>query len=166
MHEAGKGRVGPEETGEPAGCHGVRAGSLAGCDERARGCGRAGRAGGHGGAIVDISSVLGVVSTEAPRAAYSASKAGLLAMTRDLAMQWTLRRGIRVNALVPGLIVSNMTAGIRDNEEASASALSSIPMRRLGEADELVGALLLLASEAGSYITGSSLIIDGGWTAR
>jgi NAD(P)-dependent dehydrogenase (short-subunit alcohol dehydrogenase family) len=166
VNNAGIAQVVPAHKEDPADFNRVLSVNLSGSYQMAQAFGRACIAAGHGGSIINISSVLGIVSTDAPQAAYSASKAGLLAMTRDLAMQWTLRRGIRVNALVPGLIVSNMTAGIRANEKASASALASIPMRRLGDPDELVGALLLLASEAGSYITGTSLIVDGGWTAK
>ncbi|GES11526.1 SDR family NAD(P)-dependent oxidoreductase [Acrocarpospora macrocephala] len=166
VNNAGVARVAPAHKDDPAEFARVLQVNLTGAYQMAQAFGRACIAAGHGGSIVNVSSVLGLVSADAPQAAYSASKAGLLGMTRDLALQWTLRRGIRVNALVPGLIVTGMTAAIRANEQASASALASIPMRRLGDADELVGALLLLASDAGSYMTGSALIVDGGWTAQ
>lgn len=166
VNNAGVAHVAPSHRDDPTSFDHVLAVNLAGAYRMAQAFGRACIDAGHGGSIINISSVLGMVSTNAPQPAYSASKAGLLAMTRDLALQWTKRRGIRVNALVPGLIHSNMTAGITSNEAAEASALASIPMGRLGESDELVGALLLLASEAGSYITGSGLVVDGGWTAQ
>lgn len=166
VNNAGIAHVAPSHRDDPATFDNVLAVNLAGAYRMAQAFGRACIEAGHGGSIINISSVLGMVSTDAPQPAYSASKAGLLAITRDLAMQWTRRRGIRVNALVPGLIHSDMTAGITSSEEASESALSSIPMRRLGEADELVGGLLLLASDAGSYMTGSALVVDGGWTAQ
>ncbi|WP_433496616.1 SDR family NAD(P)-dependent oxidoreductase [Sphaerimonospora sp. CA-214678] len=166
VNNAGMARVVPSHKDDPAEFTRVLQVNLTGAYQMAQAFGRACIAAGHGGSIVNVSSVLGMVSTDAPQTAYSASKAGLLGMTRDLAMQWTLRRGIRVNALVPGLIVSDMTAAIQANEQASASALASIPMKRLGDPDELVGALLLLASDAGSYMTGSALIVDGGWTAQ
>ncbi|MGI5159166.1 SDR family NAD(P)-dependent oxidoreductase [Microbispora sp. CA-102843] len=166
VNNAGVARVVPSHKDDPAEFTRVLHVNLTGAYQMAQAFGRACIAAGHGGSIVNVSSVLGMVSTDAPQTAYSASKAGLLGMTRDLAMQWTLRRGIRVNALVPGLIVSDMTAAIQANEQVSASARASIPMRRLGDADELVGALLLLASDAGSYMTGSALIVDGGWTAQ
>ncbi|WP_405151062.1 SDR family oxidoreductase [Sphaerisporangium sp. NBC_01403] len=166
VNNAGISRVVPTHKDDPAEFARVLQVNLTGAYQMAQAFGRACIDAKHGGSIINVSSVLGLVSTDAPQPAYSASKAGLLGITRDLAMQWTLRRGIRVNALVPGLIVSDMTAAIRENEAAAAAAHASIPMRRLGEADELVGALLLLASDAGSYITGSSLIVDGGWTAQ
>lgn len=166
VNNAGVGHVAPSHKEDPADFNRVLAVNLSGAYQMAQAFGRACIAAGHGGAIVNISSVLGMVATDAPQAAYVASKAGLLALTRELAMQWTLRRGIRVNALVPGLIHSDMTAAIEANEAALADATSSIPMRRLGTADELVGALLLLASDAGSYMTGSAVVVDGGWTAH
>ena len=166
VNNAGIAHVAPSHRDDPASFDHVLEVNLAGAYRMAQAFGRACIEAGHGGSIVNISSVLGMVSTDAPQPAYSASKAGLLAMTRDLAMQWTRRRGIRVNALVPGLIHSDMTAGITANEAAEASALASIPMGRLGDSDELVGALLLLVSDAGSYITGSGLVVDGGWTAH
>jgi NAD(P)-dependent dehydrogenase (short-subunit alcohol dehydrogenase family) len=166
VNNAGIAHVAPSHRDDPANFDQVLSVNLAGAYRMAQAFARACIDAGHGGSIVNISSVLGLVSTSAPQPAYSASKAGLMAMTRDLALQWTERRGIRVNALVPGLIHSDMTAAISSNEAASESALASIPMRRLGDADELVGALLLLASDAGSYMTGSSLVVDGGWTAQ
>jgi NAD(P)-dependent dehydrogenase (short-subunit alcohol dehydrogenase family) len=166
VNNAGIARVAPAHKDDPAEFARVLQVNLTGSYQMAQAFGRACIAAGHGGSVVNISSVLGMVSTDAPQAAYSASKAGLLGITRDLSMQWTHRRGIRVNALVAGLIESDMTAAIQTDEAAQAAALASIPMRRLGNADELIGALLLLASDAGSYITGSFLTVDGGWTAQ
>lgn len=166
VNNAGTGHVAPSHKEDPADFARVLQVNLVGAYQMAQAFGRACIAAGHGGSIVNVSSVLGLVATSAPQAAYVASKAGLMGITRDLAMQWTHRRGIRVNALVPGLIHSDMTAGITANEAAAEQALAEIPMKRLGDADELVGALLLLASDAGSYITGSSLVVDGGWTAH
>jgi NAD(P)-dependent dehydrogenase (short-subunit alcohol dehydrogenase family) len=166
INNAGIGNVVPSHKEDPADFNRVLGINLTGSYQMAQSFGRACIAGGHGGSIVNISSVLGMVATDAPQAAYVASKAGLLALTRELAMQWTLRRGIRVNALVPGLISTDMTAAIEANEQALEQATASIPMKRLGSADELIGALLLLASDAGSYMTGSAVIVDGGWTAH
>lgn len=166
VNNAGTGHVAPSHKENPADFTRVLQVNLVGAYQMSQAFGRACIAAGHGGSIVNVSSVLGLVATSAPQAAYVASKAGLMGITRDLAMQWTHRRGIRVNALVPGLIHSDMTAGITANEAAAEQALAEIPMKRLGDADELVGALLLLASDAGSYITGSSLVVDGGWTAH
>jgi NAD(P)-dependent dehydrogenase (short-subunit alcohol dehydrogenase family) len=166
INNAGVGHVAPAHKEDPADFNHVLAVNLTGAFQMAQAFGRACIAGAHGGAIVNISSVVGMVANEAPQAAYAASKAGLLALTRELAMQWTLRRGIRVNALVPGLVHSDMTSAIEANEQAYANATAAIPMRRLGDADELVGALLLLASDAGSYMTGSAVIVDGGWTVH
>jgi NAD(P)-dependent dehydrogenase (short-subunit alcohol dehydrogenase family) len=166
INNAGIGNVVPSHKEDPADFNRVLGINLTGSYQMAQSFGRACIAGGHGGSIVNISSVLGMVATDAPQAAYVASKAGLLALTRELAMQWTLRRGIRVNALVPGLISTDMTAAIEANEQALEQATASIPMKRLGSAGELIGALLLLASDAGSYMTGSAVIVDGGWTAH
>lgn len=119
---------------------------------------------GRPGSIVNVSSVLGISGSHLPAAGYSASKAGLIGMTRDLAMQWSGRYGIRVNALAPGFFATDMTARIRDSEKMLGGVETRTPMGRLGIAHELVGAMLLLASDAGSYITGITLAVDGGWT--
>jgi NAD(P)-dependent dehydrogenase (short-subunit alcohol dehydrogenase family) len=119
---------------------------------------------GHGGSIVNISSVLGLSGSDIPQVAYSASKAGMLGLTRDLAMQWSARRGIRVNALAPSFFESELTGPLLSNEVGSQKVTSRTPMGRVGEVRELAGALLLLASDAGSYITGITLPVDGGWT--
>lgn len=120
--------------------------------------------GGHGGSIVNVSSVVGMTATAAPQAAYGAAKAALFGLTRELAMQWSGRRGIRVNALTPGLFLEGMSADIQKNEEAYAHARAMTVFGRLGKAWELAGPLLLLVSDAGSYMTGASLVVDGGWT--
>jgi NAD(P)-dependent dehydrogenase (short-subunit alcohol dehydrogenase family) len=119
---------------------------------------------GHGGSIINISSVVGMGATAAPQAAYGSAKAAVFGLTRELAFQWTPRYGIRVNALTPGLMLAGLSAGVQQDENAHKYAISQIPMGRLGDADELAGPLLLLASDAGSYMTGGSLIVDGGWT--
>jgi NAD(P)-dependent dehydrogenase (short-subunit alcohol dehydrogenase family) len=134
--------------------------NLLGAYQMAAAAGRAMIAG-AGGSIVNVSSALALATTDVPQAAYSASKAGLLGMTRDLARQWA-RHGIRVNALAPGFFASEMTAPLLEHERGAASVHAATPVGRVGRLDELDGPLLLLASEAGSYITGSTLTVDGG----
>jgi NAD(P)-dependent dehydrogenase (short-subunit alcohol dehydrogenase family) len=117
---------------------------------------------GHGGSIINIASVLGLAAT-AQVPAYCASKGGLVNLTRALAVEWA-REGIRVNALAPGYIETDIN---RDFLASSAGETlrKRVPLRRFGRPDDLDGALLLLASEAGRYITGSVIVVDGGQTA-
>jgi len=118
------------------------------------------------GSIINIASVHGLVGS-APnnQAGYSASKAGLVNLTRELALQW-VRHGIRVNALAPGYFATELTGEMIADESGAAWITRNTPMRRPGELPELDGAMLLLASDAGSYITGQTLPVDGGWTIR
>jgi NAD(P)-dependent dehydrogenase (short-subunit alcohol dehydrogenase family) len=106
--------------------------------------------------------VLGLTTAGLPQAAYSASKAGLIGLTRDLAAQWTGRKQIRVNALAPGFFESEMT------EQYPPGYLESqqhrIPMGRTGDPVELAAAVVFLASDASSYVTGQTLAVDGGIT--
>jgi NAD(P)-dependent dehydrogenase (short-subunit alcohol dehydrogenase family) len=113
-----------------------------------------------GSSIVNLSSVLALTTEGVPLAAYSASKAAVIGLTRDLAQQWTGRKGIRVNALAPGFFPSEMTDGYLP--EQVERTIGRIPMKRFGEADELTAALLFLASDAGSYVSGTVLVVDGG----
>lgn len=124
------------------------------------------RDGGNGGAIVNLSSILGEVATPHFRvAAYSASKAGLSHLTRALAAQWA-PYGIRVNALAPGYFPSEMNAGVvAEGTESRRRIEERTLLGRLGRDGELDAPLLLLATDAGSYITGQVLAVDGGWTA-
>jgi NAD(P)-dependent dehydrogenase (short-subunit alcohol dehydrogenase family) len=115
-----------------------------------------------GGSIVNVSSVLGLVSGGLPQAAYSASKAGLLGLTRDLAQQWTGRKGIRVNALAPGYFASEMTD--QYPEGYLDSHIARLPMGRVGDPEELAAAVVFLASAAGGYTTGATFVVDGGVT--
>jgi NAD(P)-dependent dehydrogenase (short-subunit alcohol dehydrogenase family) len=113
-----------------------------------------------GSSIVNISSMLGLITAGLPQAAYAASKAGLFGLTRDLAAQWTARKGIRVNAIAPGFFPSEMTdqyaPGYLDAQ------VGHLPARRLGEPEELAAAVVFLAAPASSYITGATLVVDGG----
>jgi NAD(P)-dependent dehydrogenase (short-subunit alcohol dehydrogenase family) len=113
------------------------------------------------GAIVNVSSMIALTTAGTPQAAYAASKAGLLGLTRDLAHEWTGRRGIRVNAVAPGYFATEMTNGRTD---AIAALLGRVPSGRMGEAEELAAAVLFLASPASSYVTGHTLVVDGGFT--
>ena len=118
------------------------------------------------GSIVNVASMLGHVgSTPVKQAHYCASKGAVVNLTRELALQWA-RKGVRVNALCPGWFPSEMTEGMDTDEGSRAFVRSNTPIPRMGELHELDGALLLLASPAGSFLTGQSLIVDGGWTAR
>jgi NAD(P)-dependent dehydrogenase (short-subunit alcohol dehydrogenase family) len=117
------------------------------------------KAHGRGGSIVNIASILGLrVSAQIP--AYAASKAGVIQLTKALALELA-RHGIRVNALCPGYIETDLNSEFFLTD-AGKALVRRIPQRRLGRPDELDGALLLLCSEAGSYITGSELVVDGG----
>ena len=129
-------------------------------------CGRAMLAGGRGGVVVNIASILGLVaSAPITQASYAASKGAVVNLTRELAVQWA-RRGVRVNAIAPGWFPSEMTAEMFDDESSLTFVRRNAPMARAGKPDELDGPLLFLASEASSYVTGHTLVVDGGWTAR
>ncbi|MCL2543580.1 MAG: 3-oxoacyl-ACP reductase FabG [Nocardioidaceae bacterium] len=133
--------------------------NLNGCYWMAQACGRVMQ---PGSSIINISSVLGITTAGLPQAAYSASKAGLIGMTRDLAQQWTGRKGIRVNAIAPGFFASEMTdtypQGYLESQEGR------IPMARKGDPRELAATVVFLASPAAGYITGQTLPVDGGMT--
>jgi NAD(P)-dependent dehydrogenase (short-subunit alcohol dehydrogenase family) len=123
----------------------------------AQACGRAMK---DGGSIVNIGSVLGSTTAFLPQAAYASSKAAIIGLTRDLAQQWTGRKGIRVNALAPGFFASEMTEQYPDGY--LEQMMFRVPAGRAGEARELVAAAIFLASDASSYITGILLPVDGG----
>jgi NAD(P)-dependent dehydrogenase (short-subunit alcohol dehydrogenase family) len=113
-----------------------------------------------GSSIVNIGSVLGSTTAGLPQAAYASSKAAIIGLTRDLAQQWTGRKGIRVNALAPGFFESEMTDQYPDGY--LEQMMFRVPAGRKGEASELVAAAIFLASDASSYITGALLPVDGG----
>lgn len=113
-----------------------------------------------GSAIVNLSSVLGFTTGGLPQAAYTSSKTAIIGLTRDLAQQWTGRKGIRVNALAPGWFPTEMTDAHQPGylERVAERA----PAGRLGEVEECAAALVFLASPAASYVTGTTLVVDGG----
>jgi NAD(P)-dependent dehydrogenase (short-subunit alcohol dehydrogenase family) len=113
-----------------------------------------------GASIVNVGSVLGSTTAALPQAAYSASKAAIIGLTRDLAQQWTGRKGIRVNALAPGFFPTEMTEQYPDGY--LDAMMVRVPAGRPGEAAELVAAAVFLASNASSYVTGALLPVDGG----
>ena len=115
-----------------------------------------------GSSIVNISSVLAITTGGLPQAAYSSSKAGIIGLTRDLAQQWTGRKGIRVNALAPGFFPSEMTDAYAPGY--IEAMMARVPAGRVGEDDELAAAVVFLASPAAGYITGQTLPVDGGLT--
>ena len=133
--------------------------NLNGCYWMAQACGRVMK---PGSSIINISSVLGITTASLPQAAYASSKAGLIGLTRDLAQQWGARKGIRVNALAPGFFASEMT------EQYAPGYLDQmmlrVPLTRKGDPEELAAALVFLASDAGGYVTGQTLAVDGGIT--
>jgi NAD(P)-dependent dehydrogenase (short-subunit alcohol dehydrogenase family) len=117
-----------------------------------------------GGSIVNVASVLGIVAPgDTAMAGYTAAKAGVIGVTRDLAAEWG-RRGVRVNALAPGYFPTEMTGGLTHPRAIERIERRSL-LGRVPRPDELDGALLFLASDASSYMTGQTLVIDGGWTA-
>ncbi len=128
----------------------------------AQACGRVMK---PGSSIINIASVLGLTSTDLPQAAYSSSKAAVIGLTRDLAQQWTGRKGIRVNAIAPGYFTSEMTSEF-EGTYIDDVIIPRTLFGRVGDPEELCGTLLLLASDAGSYITGITVPVDGGLLTR
>lgn len=118
------------------------------------------------GSIINIASILGVVgATPAKDSGYSAAKGGLVNLTREMGLQWA-RKGVRVNAICPGWFQTEMIEDLTSTENGSSFITSNTPMMRVGQVNEIDGAVLLLASDAGSFMTGSIVMVDGGWTAR
>jgi NAD(P)-dependent dehydrogenase (short-subunit alcohol dehydrogenase family) len=118
-----------------------------------------------GSSIVNIASVLGLIKSSWPQAAYAASKAGLIGLTRDLNQQWSGRRGIRVNAVAPGYFRSEMTDQI-PSDKLREFVASTSTLGRMGEQHELDTVVVFLASPASSYIAGVTLAVDGGMSGH
>jgi NAD(P)-dependent dehydrogenase (short-subunit alcohol dehydrogenase family) len=117
----------------------------------------------RGGAIVNVASVAGLASSPTI-GVYGAAKAGLIGLTRTLAVE-AAPHGVRVNCLAPGWVRTELTRRLWSDPETSQATIGDVPMGRWGEVEELAGPLLLLASDAGSYITGATLVVDGGGLA-
>jgi NAD(P)-dependent dehydrogenase (short-subunit alcohol dehydrogenase family) len=133
--------------------------NLNGCFWMAQACGRHMK---PGSSIVNVSSVLGITTAGLPQAAYSASKAGLLGLTRDLAQQWGGRKGIRVNALAPGMFASEMTD--QYTPEYRSKITERAVLGRFGDTIELAATLVWLVSPAAGYVVGQTIVVDGGLT--
>ena len=118
-----------------------------------------------GGSIINISSQLGLVGTDISSPQYQASKGAVRLLTKTTAMQYARDR-IRANSVHPGPIVTAMTERRRADPEHYKLMLSRIPLGRFGEPDEVAYGVLYLASDESTFVTGSELVIDGGWTAQ
>jgi len=159
VNNAGVGTAVPATRESPEQFRSVIDVNLNGCYWMAQACGRVMQ---PGSSIINISSVLGLTTAGLPQAAYASSKAGLIGMTRDLAQQWTGRKGIRVNAIAPGFFASEMTEQYPDGYLESQEG--RIPVGRKGDPAELAAAVVFLASDAAGYVTGQTLPVDGGMT--
>jgi NAD(P)-dependent dehydrogenase (short-subunit alcohol dehydrogenase family) len=160
VNNAGVGTAVPATRETPEQFRAVIDVNLNGCFWMAQACGRVMQ---PGSSIINISSVLGLTTLGLPQAAYSASKAGLIGLTRDLAQQWTGRKGIRVNAVAPGLFKSEMTDTY--TEGYIESQMPRVLVGRIGDPEELAATVVFLASDAAGYITGVTIPVDGGVVA-
>ena len=115
------------------------------------------------GAIINISSIAGHIGLKR-QVPYGASKGGVEQLTKSLAHDWA-EHGVRVNAIAYGFVETDLTAGMVGHEHIAARLLARIPLARFGKTSEVAGAAVFLASDAASYVTGHSLLVDGGWTA-
>lgn len=140
----------------------VLATNLTGAFALSQAAGRAMLGRGHG-RIINLASVLGF-SGGRNVVAYTAAKGGLIQLTRSMAVEWA-PHGVTVNAIAAGYFATDLTAALRENPERAAELLQRIPIGRWGEGADLLGAVLFLASDAASYITGAVLAVDGGWLA-
>jgi NAD(P)-dependent dehydrogenase (short-subunit alcohol dehydrogenase family) len=159
VNNAGIGTAVPATRESPEQFRSVIDVNLNGCYWMAQACGRVMQ---PGSSIINISSVLGLTTAGLPQAAYAASKAGLIGLTRDLAQQWTGRKGIRVNAIAPGFFASEMTEQYPDGYLESQEG--RIPVGRKGDPAELAATVVFLASDAAGYVTGQTVPVDGGMT--
>lgn len=162
VNNAGITRVGPAESETPDDFAAVLDANLIGAYRFAHHAGRLMLQAGQG-SIVNVASINGLVASwSIPQVGYCASKSGVLGMTRELAAQWAAR-GVRVNAIAPGYFRTELTEELFTSQ-AGARRLTRMPMARGGAGNELDGALVYLASDGSSYVTGQTLVVDGGWT--
>jgi NAD(P)-dependent dehydrogenase (short-subunit alcohol dehydrogenase family) len=159
VNNAGIGTAAPATREAPDDFRRVIDVNLNGCYWMAQACGRVMQ---PGSSIINISSILALTTAGMPQAAYAASKAGLLGLTRDLAQQWTGRKGIRVNAVAPGFFETEMTESYPPGYLDSQAP--RILVSRQGDPAELAATVVFLASDAAGYITGQTLAVDGGMT--
>lgn len=116
------------------------------------------------GSVINLASMLALVGLGG-RPGYTASKGAVIQLTRTMALEWA-GRGVRVNALCPGPFLTEINTPVLENPAANQFFIDRIPLGRWGRPEELAGAVVLLASDASSFMTGSTLVIDGGWTAQ
>ena len=118
-----------------------------------------------GGSIINISSQLGIVGTDISSPQYQSSKGSIRLLTKSTAIQYA-SEGIRCNSVHPGPVNTDMTAERRNDPEIYAKMTDNIPMGRYGEPEEIANGVLYLASDESAFVTGSELVLDGGWTAQ
>lgn len=118
----------------------------------------------NAGAVVNVASVCGLLGSIGT-AGYSAAKAGMLALSRNAAIEWG-KQGIRVNSVVPGVFLTPPTEGLMPDTESQAATARSVPIGRIGDPVECANAILFLASDEASYVTGAELVVDGGRTVE
>lgn len=157
VNNAGVGTAVPATRETPEQFRSVIDVNLNGCYWMAQACGRVMQ---PGSSIINVSSVLGFMSAGLPQAAYASSKAAIIGLTRDLAQQWTGRKGIRVNAIAPGFFESEMTD--QYPEGYLDQVMARVPAGRVGNPDEFTATVVFLASDAAGYVTGTTLPVDGG----